>query len=72
MKRHKILKGDPHNFTCKLLFNQSSMVCTYLPASALFDFHSKRRYFVLKREARAHDTAVVAARQTEESHREPL
>ena len=67
MKHHKILKGDIHNFTYKLLFNQSSVMYTYLPAPDLFDFHNKRRYFVLKSEARAHNTAVEAARQAEAS-----
>ena len=67
MKNHKILRGDIHNFTYKLLFNQSSMVYTYLPAPALFDYHSKKRYFVLESEARAHNTAVVVARRADAS-----
>ena len=66
-KRHKILKGDIHNFTYILLFNQESVVYTYLPALALFDYHSKGRYFVLESEARAHNAAIVAARQAEAS-----
>ena len=67
MKRHKILSGEPHNFTYNLLFNKSSIVDTYLPAPALFDVHSKGRYYVLESEARAHNAAVVAARQAEAS-----
>ena len=50
-----------------LLFNQTSVVHTYLPAPALFDYHSKGRYFVLESEARAHNAAVEAARQAEAS-----
>ena len=55
------------NFTYKLLFNQSQVVDTYLPAPALFDYHNKGRYFVLESEARAHTAAVEAARQAEAS-----
>ena len=67
LKDHKILKGKIHDFTYNLLFNQTSVVHTYLPAPALFDYHSKGRYFVLESEARAHNGAVVAARQAEAS-----
>ena len=67
MKDHKILKGDIHIFTYKLLFNQASVVHTYLPAPALFDYHSKGRYFALESEARAHNAAVEAAQQAEAS-----
>ena len=67
MKRHKIPRGEPHNFTYKFLFNQISGVHTYLPAPTLFDVHSRGRYFVLESEARAHNAAVVAARQAEAS-----
>ena len=67
VKRHKILKGEPHNFTYKLLFNEDSVVHMYLPAPALFDYHSKGRYFVLESEARAHNAAVVTARRAEAS-----
>ena len=67
MKLHKILKGEPHNFTYKLLFNQDSVVHTYFPAPALFDYDSRGRYFVLESKARAHNAAVVAARQAEAS-----
>ena len=28
IKRHKILRGEPHNFTYKMLFNKDSMVYT--------------------------------------------
>ena len=67
MKNHKILKGDIHNFIDKLLFNQASVVYTYLHAPALFDYHSNGMYFVLESEARAHNAAVEAARQAEAS-----
>ena len=67
MKNHKILKGDIHNFTYKLMFNQDSVVHTYFPVPALFDYHSKGRYFVLESEARAHNVGVVAARHAEAS-----
>ena len=67
MKLHKILSGEPHNFTYNLLFNKSSVVDTYLPAPALFDVHSRGRYVLLESEARAHNIAVVAARQAEAS-----
>ena len=55
LKSHKILKGKIHDFTYNLLFNQSHVVDTYLPTPALFDYHSKERYFVLESEARAHN-----------------
>ena len=67
LKDHKILKGNIHDFTYNLLFNQTSVVDTYLPAPALFDYHGKGRYFVLKSEARARNAAVVVARQAEAS-----
>ena len=67
MKGHKILSGEPHNFTYNPLFNKSSIVDTYLPAPALFDVHIRGRYFVLESEARAHNTAVMAAGQAEAS-----
>ena len=63
LKDHKILKGEVDNFTYSLLFNQTSVVHTYLPAPALFDYHNKGRYFVLESEARAHNAAVEVARQ---------
>ena len=65
MKRHKILSGEPHNFSYNLLFNKGSIVETYLPACALFDVHNKGRYYVLESEARAHNAKVVADRQAE-------
>ena len=65
MKHHKILKGDPHNFTYKLLLNKDPMVETYFPAPALFNVHNRGRYYVLESEARAHNAAVVAAWQAE-------
>jgi len=58
MKNHKILTGDIHNFTYKLFFNQDSVVYTYFPAPALFDYHNKGRYFVLESEARARSSAL--------------
>ena len=67
LKEHKILKGRADNFTYNLLFTQSHVVDTYLHAPALFDCHSKGRYFVLESEARAHNAAVVAARRAEAS-----
>ena len=67
LKDHKILKVKTDNFTYNLLFNQKSVVHTYLPTPALFDYHSKGRYFVLESEARAHNTSVEAARQAEAS-----
>ena len=67
MKCHKILRGEPHNFTYKLLFNKDSVVDTYLPAPALFNVHNRGRYFVLESEARAHNAVVVATRQAEAS-----
>jgi hypothetical protein len=67
MKHHKILRGEHHNFTYNLLFNKSSVLDTFLPAPALFDFHNKGRYYVLESEARAHNAEVMAARRAEES-----
>lgn len=71
LKDHKILKGKIHNFTYNLLFNQTSVVHTYFPAPALFDYHIKGRYFFLESEARAHNAVVEAARQAEASAPEP-
>ena len=67
MKRHKFLKGEINDYTCNLRFNKESIVHTFLPAPALFDFHSKGRYYVLESEARAHNAEVVAARRAEEA-----
>ena len=67
LKEHKILKGRIHDFTYNLMFNQSHMVDTYFPAPALFDYHSRGRYFVLESEARAHNAEVEAARRAEAS-----
>ena len=61
LKDHKILKGKVDNFTYNLLFHQKSVVHTYLPARALFNYHSKGRYFVLESEARAHNATVEVA-----------
>ena len=67
LKDHKILKGKIHNFTYNLLFNQTSVVHTYLPAPALFDYHNKGIYYVLESEARPQNAAVEAAWQAEAS-----
>jgi hypothetical protein len=67
MKHHKILSGEAHNFIYNLLFNKRSVVDTFLPAPALFDVHSKGRYYVLESEAWAHNAAIVAARWAEAS-----
>ena len=67
LKEHKILAGRADNFTYNLLFNQSHVVDTFLPAPALFDCHSKGRYFVLESEARAHNATVEVAQQAEAS-----
>ena len=67
LKDHKILKGKIHDFAYNLLFNQTSVVHTHLPAAGLFDYHSKGRYFVLESEARARNTTVVGARRAEAS-----
>ena len=49
------------------MFNQDSVVHTYLPVPALFDYHSKGRYFVLESKAQAHNAAVEVAQQAEAS-----
>ena len=67
MKCHKNLRGEPHNFTYKFLFNKDSVVDTYFLPPALFNVHNRGRYFVLESEARAHNAAVEAARQAEAS-----
>ena len=50
LEDHKILKGKVDNFTYNLLYNQKSVMHTYLPAPALFHYHIKERYFVLESE----------------------
>ena len=67
MRCHKILSGEPHNFTYNPLINKSSVVDTYLLAPALFDVHSRGRYYVLESEARAYNAVVVTAQQAEAS-----
>jgi hypothetical protein len=62
MDRHDFLKGTPSNFTYNLRFDNQHIVDTYLPAPALFDFNSKRRYYVHESEARAHNADFEAAR----------
>ena len=71
MKRHKILRGDPRNFTYYLTFNKDSVVDTYFPAPTLFNVHNRGRYYVLESEARADNTAVVAALRLRHLDREP-
>ena len=67
LKSHKILKGKIHVFTYNLLFNQTYVVYTHFLAPALFDYHSKGRYFVLESKAQAHNAAVEVAQQAEAS-----
>jgi hypothetical protein len=62
MGRHKFRRGDVSNFTYNLWFANNDIVHTYLLAPTLFDYNSKGRYYVLKSEARAHNTEVEAAR----------
>jgi hypothetical protein len=63
MFHHKFLKGTPSNITYNLRFNNDDIVDTYLPAPALFDFNSKRRYFILESEAREYKAEVESARE---------
>jgi hypothetical protein len=63
MKRYTFLKGKIDDYTYNLRFNKKSIVHTFSPAPARFDYHSKVRYYVLKSEARAHNAEVMAARQ---------
>ena len=65
IKCHKIFSSEPHNFTYNLLFNKRSIVDTFLPAPALFDVHSKGRYYFIESEDRAYNAAVVVARRAE-------
>ena len=67
MKRHKFLKGTITNYTYSLRFNKEPIVPIVLHAPALFDFHSKRRYYVLESEARGYNAAIEDARQAEEA-----
>jgi hypothetical protein len=62
MGRHDFLSGDITNFKYNLRFDNKHIVYTYLPAPALFDFNSKRRYYVHENEGRAHNAEVEAAR----------
>ena len=61
MKRHKFLKGEITDYTYNLMFNKEPIVPIVLPAPALFDYHSKGRYYVFESKARAHNAMVVAA-----------
>ena len=67
MKRHKFLTGTTTNYTYNLRFNKKNVVPVTLSAPALFDFHSRGRYYVLESEARAYNAEVEAARRAEES-----
>ena len=67
MKRHKFLKGTITNYTYSLRFNKEPIVPIVLPAPALFDFCSKRRYYLLENEPRAYKAEVEAARRVEEA-----
>jgi hypothetical protein len=67
MKRHKFLKGEVTDYTYNPWFNKVSIVHTFLPAPALFDYHSKGRYYVLESKARAHNAEVLAVRRVEEA-----
>jgi hypothetical protein len=62
MGRHDFLSGDITNPKYNLRFNNKDIVYTYLPAPALFDYDSKRRYYVHEGEAHAHNAEVEAAR----------
>ena len=59
--------GTVTNYTYNLRFNKDPIVPVTLPAPALFDFHSRGRYYVLESEARAYSAEVEAARWAEEA-----
>ena len=65
MSCHKFLSGKVTDYKYNLRYNKETIVYTYLPAPALFDYHSKGRYYVLESKARAHNAEVVAAWQAE-------
>ena len=67
MKHHKFIKATTTNYPYNLRFNKNPIVPVALVASALFDYHSKRRYCVLESEAREYNAAIEAARRAEES-----
>jgi hypothetical protein len=62
MGRHDFLSGDINNFKYNLRFDNKHIVDMYLPAPALFDYNSKRIYYVSESEARAHNAEFEAAR----------
>jgi hypothetical protein len=62
MGRHDFFSGDTTNIKYNLRFDNQHIVYMYLPAPALFDYNSKRRYYVHESEARAHNAEVEAAR----------
>ena len=65
MKRHKFLKGKINDYTYNLRFNKKDILHIALHAPPLFDFDSKRRYYVSESEARAHNAKVATARWAE-------
>ena len=67
MKHHRFLKGTTTNYTYNLRFNKDPVVPVTLPATALFDFHSRGRYYVLESEAYEYNAEVEAARRAAES-----
>ena len=71
LKEHKILKGRADNFTYNLLFNQSHVVDIYFPAPALFDYHNKERYFVLRAEPELTKQQCWRHDMLRPPHREP-
>ena len=66
MKRHKFHTGTVTNYTYNLRFNKKDIVPVALPAPALFDFHSRGRYYVFESEPHAHNAEVEAARRAAE------
>jgi hypothetical protein len=69
MVHHQFLDGE--NTTMDIPYNMVFSVRTHditpLPAPALFDYHSKGRYYVLESKAHAHNSEVVAVRRAEEA-----
>jgi hypothetical protein len=61
MGHHDFLSGDITNPKYNLRFDNKHIVYTYFPAPDLFDYNSKRRYYVHESEAWAHNMEVEAA-----------
>src|SRR4051812_37083781 len=61
MKRHKFIKATTTNYTYSLMFNKSPTVHVVLHGHVLFDYHSKRRYYVLDSEAYKYNAVVEAS-----------